>query len=167
MIFDSSYIKESDETLADDKTDVDAVMGGDNPDDVEELAKQVELHMSAAAMAEMSFFEGGEEAMRKLTESTEIQALVEGRKMAKRTFVRLGKADDLQRRQNLACLVLAKSHNDGLWKKLALNRINERKLRNAIYAKYKNKAAVIAKKSQMVHIKAMRKMKNDMPRITF
>lgn len=167
MIFDSSYIREADESAAVDpvKSDVDAVAGTDGVDPnsaegVQAAAEEVERAIQAQALESMTYFEGGEEALKKFTESAEVQALVEARKMAKHTFVRLNKTDDLQRRTNLACLVLARAHKDPLWTKLAANRRMERKLRNAIYAKFKNKAAIVARKSQQVHIKAMRKQKD-------
>ena len=86
--------------------------------------------------------------------------------MSKKTFVRLGKTDDLTRRTNLACLILARENKDPLWKKLAINRVNERKIRNAIYNRYRNKGARIAKLSQKQHIKDMQKMK-ALPAIKF
>ena len=86
--------------------------------------------------------------------------------MPKKTFVRLGKADDLQRRKNMACLILARENNDPLFKKLAKNRLQERKIRNAIYKRYGNKADRVAKISQKQHIKDMQKMK-ALPAIQF
>ncbi len=162
MLF-SSYLNEA-ETDVDIKDDVDDLM--DDPNDDDAMAAEVEKHMTTAALEAVSYFEGGEEAVKAFTESAEVQALVEARKLSKKTYVRLNKNDDLQRRSNLACLVLAKNHKDPLWAKLAKNRIMERKLRNAIYAKYKNKAALIARKSQVQHVKAMRKLP-ALPKIQF
>ena len=78
--------------------------------------------------------------------------------MSKKTFVRLGKNDDLTRRKNMACLIIAREKKDPLFNKLALNRIKERQLRQQIFKKYGNLADKIAKKSQQKHIKDMRKM---------
>lgn len=138
----------------------------DSAEGIEAMADEVEQHMTAAALEAVTYFENGEAAVKKFTESAEVQALVEARRLPKNTYVRLSRNDDLQRRSHLACLVLAKRHKDPLWTKLAQNRIKEKKLRNAIYAKYSNKARIIAKKSQQKHTKAIRKMP-ALPKIMF
>ena len=86
--------------------------------------------------------------------------------MSKRTFVRLGKNDDLTRRKNMACLIIAREKKDPLFNKLALNRVKERQLRQQIFKKYGHMADRIAKKSQVKHIKDMKKMK-ALPKIQF
>lgn len=78
--------------------------------------------------------------------------------MSKKTFVRLNKNDDFTRRAHLASLILARNAKDPLFNKLALNRVKERQLRAAIFKKYETKARNVAKKSQIQHIKAMKKM---------
>ena len=125
----------------------------------EEIAAEVERNMQESALSNLGFFEGGEEAVNEFCQSDEAQALLEARKMAKRTFVRLGKNDDLQRRTNMGCLILAREANDPLFKKLALNRVQERKLRNVLFKKYGKKAQRIAIISQKKHIKDMKTMK--------
>lgn len=143
---------------------VDTLIGAEDPDNIEAMADEVEAHMTTAALEAVTFFEGGEQAVQKFNESKEV--MTESRRLVKKTYVRLNKSDDLQRRSHLACLVLAKAHKDPLWTKLALNRIKERKLRNAIYKKYGNKANMVAKKSQLVHIKNSRKLP-ALPKIQF
>ena len=154
------FIHENDESVNMDNDLVDAVVSRDpeTPEGVETLANDVENLMQQQALESVSYFENGEAALKNFCESAEVQALVEARKMSKKTFVRLGKNDDLTRRTHLACLLLAKEHNDSLFKALALNRVKERKIRNAIFTKYGSKAKIIALKSQKTHIKAMRKM---------
>lgn len=169
MIFSNNIIRESEEEDAVEQDDIDIVAGDYDPDSaegIEAMASEVEQHMTTAALEAVSYFEGGQEAVQKLVESAEMQALVEMRKIPKQTFVRLNKNDDLHRRSRLACLVLAKKHNDPLWEKLAQNRIKEKKIRNAIYAKYGNKANIIARKSQIQHMKAARKLP-DLPKVKF
>ena len=153
-------------------TGVDAeelILSGADPETEEgmdAMAAEVETNMRACALENVTYFEGGEEAQKAFVESAEVQALVEARKMSKKTFVRLGKNDDLTRRAHLASLILARNSNDPLFKKLALNRVNERKLRNMIFKKYENKAKLVAKKSQAQHIKTMKKMPS-LPKINF
>lgn len=130
------------------------------------LAKEVNDMCEAAALENMTYFEGGEEAQKAFIESAEVQALVEARKMSKKTFVRLNKNDDFTRRAHLASLILARNAGDPLFKKLALNRVNERKLRTMIFKKYEAKAKIVAKKSQQQHIKTMKKMP-ALPKISF
>ena len=133
---------------------------------MEAIAREIEGNMQAAAMESVTYFEGGEEAQKAFTESSEVQALVEARKMSKKTFVRLNKNDDFTRRAHLASLILARNAKDPLFNKLALNRVKERELRATIFKKYETKARTIAKKSQVQHIKAMKKMP-AMPKINF
>lgn len=162
-MFLGTYFNESDEAKA---KDLDAAIDDmaqaeidpNGPQAIEDAAKQVEAMCRESALENAPFFENGERAVRNFTESAEVQALVEARKMSKNTFVRLNKNDDLTRRTHLGCLILAKRNNDPLWKKLALNRVKERQLREAIYKKYGNKGRIVAKKSQQEHIKQMRKM---------
>ena len=137
-----------------------------DPDDEDAMAAEVETNMQAAALESVTYFDGGEDAQKSFTESAEVQALVESRKMSKKTFVRLNKNDDYTRRCHLASLILARNAKDPLFSKLALNRVNERKLRAAIFKKYENKARSVAKKSQAQHIKAMKKMPS-LPKIKF
>ena len=136
MIFDK--IIESD---IEEKDDIDALVDPDptSANAIDQMAEEVEKHMASAALESVTFFEGGEEAVKQFSESVdELESVNEARRLVKKTFVRLNKNDDLQRRSHLACLVLAKAHKDPLWTKLALNRVKERKLRNAIYKKYEN-----------------------------
>lgn len=154
MLF-GNVIKEAEEI-----NDVDLLNGVEPGSQAEEdaTAIEVEKNMLIAATESVTFFEGGEEAQKSFMESAEVQALVEARKMSKKTFVRLNKNDDFTRRAHLASLILARNAGDPLFKKLALNRVNERKLRNAIFKKYETKAKSIAKKSQAQHVKNMKKM---------
>lgn len=133
---------------------------------MEAIAREVEGNMQAAALESVTYFEGGEEAQKSFVESAEVQALVEARKMSKKTFVRLNKGDDFTRRAHLASLILARNAKDPLFNKLALNRVRERQLRSAIFKKYESKAKLVAKKSQLQHIKAMKKMP-ALPKISF
>lgn len=130
------------------------------------MAEELENLCTENALSAVRYFDGGEEAVKSFTESAEVQSMLESRKFSKATYVRLNKSDDLQRRTHLAALILAKEHNDALWKKLAQNRVRERKLRAAIFAKYGNKAAIVARKSQIVHQKKMRKLPS-LPKIKF
>ena len=79
--------------------------------------------------------------------------LVEAGKMRKKTLVRLGKNDDLSRRETMAAMTLAKRAKDPLWDKLALNRVKERELLGKIKQKYGNKANKLAKAGQKDYIK--------------
>ena len=148
MIFNSLHESED----VNNTNDIDT-LAGTSADDEDAMAQEVENAMMSGALEEMSYFNGGEETQKQLLESVEMQALLEARKMGKNTYVRLGKQDDLTRRAHLASLVLARNAKDPLFDQLAKNRVKERKLRNQIFTKYKNKAQLIAKKSQKKHVK--------------
>lgn len=136
------------------------------PEGEDNIADEIERNIQAAALESVSYFDGGEEYLKEFAQSEEAQILVESRRMSKRTFVRLGKNDDLTRRKNMACLIIAREKKDPLFNKLALNRVKERQLRQQIFKKYGNMADRIAKKSQVKHIKDMKKMK-ALPKIQF
>jgi hypothetical protein len=154
MLFNNTFIKESSDQQS--VNDIDILSGEANPETeegMEAIAQEVETNMQTAALESMTYFSGGEDAQKAYMESAEVQALVEAKRMVKKTFVRLNKNDDMTRRAHLASLILARNNKDPLFNKLALNRVKERKLRNAIFTKYKNKAEIIARKSQKQHIK--------------
>lgn len=163
MLF-GNVIKEDTEEI----NDIDLLSGIEPGSQAEEdaAAVEVEKNMLVAATESVTFFEGGEEAQKAFTESAEVQALLEARKMSKKTFVRLNKNDDFTRRAHLASLILARNSKDPLFNKLALNRVKERQLRAAIFKKYEAKARSVAKKSQQQHIKTMKKMPS-LPKINF
>ena len=164
MIFDNFTSSSADDEL--ENNDVDLVnKDPDTEEGIEAIAKEIEDNLQECALDNISFFEGGAECLKEFCESEEVQALVEARRMSKKTFVRLGKSDDLTRRSNMACLILARENKDPLFAKLAKNRVMERKLRGAIYKRYGAKALRIAKVSQKKHVKNMQKMK-ALPSIT-
>lgn len=139
--------------------DVDTLTGNvdsDSAEGVEAIADEVENNMQATALESMTYFDGGEEAQKDLIESSDV--LVEAQRVSRRTFVRLGKNDDLTRRAHLASLVIARNAKDPLFNKLAKNRVMERKLRNAIFKKYQSKAIRVAKVSQKKHIKTAKNL---------
>ena len=147
--------------------DVDGLQNKDpeTEEGADNIAKEIETNIQTAALESLTYFDGGDQAIKEFCQSEEAQVLVESRKMSKKTFVRLGKNDDLQRRKNLSCLMLAKEHKDPLWSKWSIARIRERKLRNQIYQKYDNKATIVARKSQQQHIKNSRNLP-ALPKIT-
>ena len=140
--------------------DVDGLQNKDpeTEEGVDNIAKEIETNIQTAALESLTYFDGGDQAIKEFCQSEEAQVLVESRKMSKKTFVRLGKNDDLTRRKNMACLIIAREKKDPLFNKLALNRVKERQLRQQIFKKYGNLADRIAKKSQQKHIKDMKKM---------
>lgn len=139
--------------------DVDMVVKDpETQEGLESIADEIETNMQQSALESMTYFENGEEVLKEFCASEEAQALLEARKMSKKTFVRLGKNDDLTRRTNMACLILAREKKDPLFNKLALNRVKEKQIRNAIYKKYQNMAKRLAMLSQKKHIQAMKQM---------
>lgn len=71
-------------------------------------------------------------------ESDELQMLVEAGVVGHRSITRLSKQDDFTRRLHLAALQKAKEQGDANWEALRKNRIQERKLREAIFKRYEN-----------------------------
>lgn len=94
-----------------------------------------------------------EEQRKAVNESGVLDQLQEAGKMRKKTIVRIGQKDDLERRRMLAAIERARINKDRLWNLLRLNRIKERALLGAIDKKYGNIAARDAKASQKDYIK--------------
>ena len=86
------------------------------------------------------------------------EALVEAKKLGKKTFVRLSKQDDLARRTTMVAMKMAKEHKDPLFDKLALNRVKEKDLLEKINTKYGSKAEKEARGAQKDYIKTMKKV---------
>ena len=85
-------------------------------------------------------------------------ALVEAKVLGKRTFVRLSKMDDLDRRSTMAALQLAREANDPLWKKLTIVQAKRKELIAKIKQKYSSKSHRVAMVGQKEYIKTMRKV---------
>lgn len=81
-------------------------------------------------------------------ESTELQLLCEAGVVGKRSITRLNKQDDFTRRLHLAALQKAKEEGDANWEALHKNRIQERKLREAIFKRYENRVRRDAMQAQ-------------------
>ena len=124
-----------------------------NPNTLAE-AKEVEMELNMDELLEAFYYDDhysdSDEEKRELLESAD--ALLEAKKISRKTIVRLNKNDDLTRRTGMAALQLAKDNNDALWKKLVKNRIMERKLLAAIKKKYANKAQLAARKGQRAYV---------------
>ena len=93
------------------------------------------------------------DTIHKFCESAEAEALIEANVLRKPTLVRLGKKDDAKRRKKLAAFRLAKENKDPNWAKLCKNRIQEKKLINAIMQRWGQKAEREAKIAQQMYIK--------------
>lgn len=89
MIFGNSFYEGANENN-NGINDVDMLAGTADPnteDGLDTMAAEVETNMQAAALESVTFFENGDVAQKNFIESAEVQALVEARKMSKRTFV--------------------------------------------------------------------------------
>ena len=99
------------------------------------------------------------EQLKEFCESEEAKALVEANVLRKPTLVRLSKKDDFTRRVKIAAFEICKEENPNLWKKLAENRVKEKKLINQIMTLYKSRAIKRAKAEQKEYIKSAKKIK--------
>lgn len=86
------------------------------------------------------------------------EALEEAKVLGKRTLVRLSKKDDLDRRQTIAALQMAKEANDPLYNKLIKVQAQRKQYLAQIKAKYSAKSQRAAVQGQKEYIKAMRKV---------
>ena len=99
------------------------------------------------------------EKLKEFCESEEAKALVEANVLRKPTLVRLSKKDDFTRRVKIAAFEICKEENPTLWKKLAENRVKEKKLINQIMTLYRARAIKRAKAEQTQYIKTAKKVK--------
>ena len=81
-------------------------------------------------------------------ESQELQDLCEAGIVGHRSITRLNKQDDFTRRLHLAALQKAKENGDANWEALRKNRIQERRLREQIFARYANEVRRDAMQAQ-------------------
>jgi len=81
-------------------------------------------------------------------ESQELQDLCEAGIVGHRSITRLNKQDDFTRRLHLAALQKAKENGDANWEALRKNRIEERRLREQIFARYANEVRRDAMQAQ-------------------
>lgn len=89
-------------------------------------------------------------------ESEGYQILEEKGLIGKKTRVSLSKNDDLERREMMAALQLAREAGDSLFDKLALNRVKEKELLSKIRVKYQGKAKRAAAIGQKDYLKTIR-----------
>ena len=99
------------------------------------------------------------EQLKEFCESDEAKALVEANVLRKPTLVRLSKKDDETRRIKIAAYEICKEENPNLWKKLADNRVKEKKLINQIMTLYRSRAIKKARAEQKEYIKTAKKVK--------
>lgn len=97
--------------------------------------------------------------LKEFCESDEAKALVEANVLRKPTLVRLSKKDDETRRIKIAAYEICKEENPNLWKKLADNRVKEKKLINQIMTLYRSRAVKRARAEQKEYIKTAKKVK--------
>ena len=99
------------------------------------------------------------EQLKEFCESDEAKALVEANVLRKPTLVRLSKKDDETRRIKIAAYEICKEENPNLWKKLADNRVKEKKLINQIMTLYRSRAIKKARAEQKEYIKTAKNVK--------
>lgn len=97
-----------------------------------------------------------EDEFNSIMESEGMRVLEEKGVFNRKTIVRLKKDDDLNRRDMMAALQLAKEADDPLWERLAVNRVKERDLLGKIKKKYASKAAKVAKQQQKDYMRMIR-----------
>ena len=99
------------------------------------------------------------DVLKEFCQSDEAKALVEANVLRKPTLVRLSKKDDMTRRVKIAAFEICKEEKPDLWKKLADNRVKEKKLINQIMALFKSRAIKRANAEQKEYIKTAKKIK--------
>lgn len=94
-----------------------------------------------------------EEQRKAIAESEEAAILEAKGLVGRKTFIRLNKQHDLDRRTSAAAYQMAKDANDPLWGKLMLYMGKKNEFKKKILKKYAPKAQRVAKKSQKDFLK--------------
>lgn len=123
-------------------------------EEFEAVKNKVYECMMSEALNKMS-----DEARSAVLESEEFEIIAEAKKFKKKTIVKLNAKDDLARREAQAAIIIAGERNDPLYDKLALNRVQEKKLLKMIHSKYKTQARKAAKEAQRDYVKDVNKSK--------
>lgn len=100
-----------------------------------------------------------DEARSAVLESEEFEIIAEAKKFKKKTIVKLNAKDDLARREAQAAIIIAGERNDPLYDKLALNRVQEKKLLKMIQSKYRTQAKKAAREAQRDYVRDVNKSK--------
>lgn len=116
--------------------------------------QDIDAFNEACMIAELAAM--SQEDRNAIFESDGYQLLEQRGLIGKKTRVTLNKDDDLSRRETMAAMQLAKEADDVLFGKLALNRVKEKQLINAIKTKYGTKAKRAAVIGQKDYIKTLR-----------
>lgn len=83
-----------------------------------------------------------------IAESEEAAVLEAKGLIGRKTFIRLNKNDDVERRTSAAAYQMAKDANDPLWTKLTFHLAKKKEFKNKILKKYGPRAIRVAKQSQ-------------------
>jgi len=132
-------------------------------DDDDELADAVNDVIDEAHLINSCINDPSGENFKYVKEN--FQAINEGRKMAKRTIVRMSKDDDLKRRKSVAAMLIGREKKDPDWVKAMKFRKLYILYKKKVIKKYDSKSNRAAKLSQRKHIKDMKKMPS-LPKIT-
>lgn len=88
-----------------------------------------------------------------IAESEEAAVLEAKGLIGRKTFIRLNKNDDVERRTTAAAYQMAKDANDPLWNKLTFHLNKKKEFKNKIIKKYGPRATRVAKQSQKAYLK--------------
>ena len=122
------------------------------------MEPEADMTVATEALLYDDIAHGTEEQIKEFCNSDAANVLVERGVLKKGTLMRLSKTDDEKRREKLMAYQLAKEAKDPLWKKLAKNRVQEKKLIAQIMKKYGPKARKLAKAAQKEYIKVASKL---------
>lgn len=93
------------------------------------------------------------EERKAIAESEEAAVLEAKGLVGRKTFIRLSKNDDIERRTSAAAYQMAKDNNDPLWTKLVFYMNKKNEYKDKILKKYRGKAERVAKQSQKDYLK--------------
>lgn len=158
------YIREEDIT-GEDSTVVGIEADVDTPDGEKEIEEEVTARVITTMVKEFANYVGGEEFLDEMYADENVTMLVEAGRMPKKTFVKMSKDDDLERRISLACLVIAREKKEKDFYDLVKFKEKARIAREKIIKKHRSQAMRIATKSQKQHIKLTKGLK--MPKMQF
>lgn len=138
-------------------------IAGSGAETLNETLKRPNELLEAYIIDELSFLP--ESAIQEFVEEGGVadQLIQEGKLRSKNTLVKMAKKDDLERRNVMACLQMAKEDNCLEWKKLVKAQQMKNKYKARIIKKYNSKAARVAKAAQQEYLHGGPKKKGILP----
>lgn len=122
-------------------------------DDRNYIPTEDTVNLMVEAMVLESLLTLDDESKVELIESGTLALCEKSNLINRKTIVKLNKNDDIDRRQTMAAMAIAREKNDPLWGKFLFYRMKSKELKSKMKDKYSTKSLVAARVAQKDYIK--------------